>query len=185
MGQVILVGGGVRCGKSRHALELARAEPGPRAFLATAEARDAEMAERARRHRRERGRDFETFEAPLDLRGPLSRLEASVVVVDCVTLWLSNRLLRGDSPESILAEVDALCALLSRRARTCVLVTNEVGMGVVPDTPLGRAFRDLAGAAHQRLARAADEVIFGALGLLLRLKPGPVQAVGDAPGASP
>jgi adenosylcobinamide kinase/adenosylcobinamide-phosphate guanylyltransferase len=175
--RVVLVGGGVRCGKSGFALQLARACPGPRTFLATAEVRDEEMRERAAQHRLERGSDFETLEEPLDLRGALARLEERVVVVDCVTLWLSNLLLQQASAADVLATVDAVCGLLVRRAPPCVLVTNEVGMGIVPETPLGRAFRDLAGAAHQRLARAADEVYFGALGMMLRLKPAPVAAV--------
>ena len=177
MSRVILVGGGVRCGKSRFALEVARAEPGPRAFVATAGIADDEMRERARRHRLERADAFETLEVPLDLRGALSRLDAHAVVVDCLTLWLSNLLLRGDRPDAILTETEAVCAFLASRTRLCVLVTNEVGMGIVPETPLGRAFRDLAGAAHQRFARAASEVYFGALGLLLRLKPGTVASV--------
>lgn len=177
MSRLVLVGGGVRCGKSRFALDLALAWPGPRTFLATAEAADEEMRERAERHRLERGNAFETVEEPLDLHGALARLDAQVVVVDCITLWLSNLLLREARPADVLAAVDAVCALLVRRAHPCVLVSNEVGMGIVPETPLGRAFRDLAGAAHQRLARAADEVYFGALGLMLRLKPGPVATV--------
>jgi adenosylcobinamide kinase / adenosylcobinamide-phosphate guanylyltransferase len=177
MSRVVLVGGGVRCGKSRFALELARSCPGPRTFLATAEARDEEMRERARQHRLERSDAFDTLEEPVDLRGALARLEERVVVVDCITLWMTNLLLQQASAADILAAVDAVCGLLVRRVRPCVLVTNEVGMGIVPETPLGRAFRDLAGAAHQRLARAADEVYFGALGMMLRLKPAPVAAV--------
>jgi adenosylcobinamide kinase / adenosylcobinamide-phosphate guanylyltransferase len=178
--RIILVGGGVRCGKSRFALELARAEPAPRAFIATAEAADEEMRERARHHRLERADAFETLEVPLDLRGALTRLDTHVVVIDCITLWLSNLLLLGDRPQAILDQTEAVCAFLASRTRPCVLVTNEVGMGIVPETPVGRAFRDLAGAAHQRFARAASEVYLGALGLLLRLKPGPVASMKSA-----
>jgi adenosylcobinamide kinase / adenosylcobinamide-phosphate guanylyltransferase len=168
-GRVILVGGGVRCGKSRFALELAQAMGTRRTFIATAEPFDDEMRERARRHREERAGRFETVEEPRRLCEVLEEDTADVAVVDCVTLWLSNLLLRGDEPEAILGEVERLVGVLRRRRGATVLVTNEVGMGLVPESPLGRTFRDVSGGAHQRRAAA---VYFGALGLLLRLKPG-------------
>lgn len=171
-GRIILVGGGVRCGKSRFALELAQAMGTRRTFVATSEPFDDEMRERARRHREERTGRFETVEEPRRLCEVLEADTADVAVVDCVTLWLSNLLLRGDEPEAILGEVDRLVGVLQRRRSATILVTNEVGMGLVPESPLGRTFRDVSGGAHQRLAAAADEVYFGALGLLLRLKPG-------------
>lgn len=174
-GRIVLVGGGARSGKSRFALELARARGPQRTFIATAEALDGEMRERARAHREERGVEFETVEEPLGLSQAISSADAAVVVVDCVTLWLSNLLVHGRTREDVLAAVDGLVAVLSQRERTVVLVTNEVGMGIVPETPLGRLFRDLSGVAHQRIAAAADEVYLGALGLILRLKPGPVE----------
>ncbi|WNG37163.1 bifunctional adenosylcobinamide kinase/adenosylcobinamide-phosphate guanylyltransferase [Archangium violaceum] len=171
-GRIILVGGGVRCGKSRFALELAQAIGPRRTFVATSEPFDDEMRERARRHREERTGRFETVEEPRRLCEVLEADTADVAVVDCVTLWLSNLLLRGDEPDAILAEVDRLVGVLQRRRSATILVTNEVGMGLVPESPLGRTFRDVSGGAHQRLSAAADEVYFGALGLLLRLKPG-------------
>jgi adenosylcobinamide kinase / adenosylcobinamide-phosphate guanylyltransferase len=170
--RIILVGGGVRCGKSRFAIELAQTVGKRRTFIATSEPFDDEMRERARRHREERSDRFDTVEEPRRLCEVLEEDTADVAVVDCVTLWLSNLLLRGDEPEAILREVDRLVGVLRRRGATTLLVTNEVGMGLVPETPLGRTFRDVSGGAHQRLAAAADEVYFGALGLLLRLKPG-------------
>ena len=174
-GRSVLIGGGVRCGKSAFALRRARELGTRRTFIATAQAHDADMAERIARHRAERGGEFTTIEAPFDLVETLEALAgADVVVVDCVTLWLSNLLLRDEGEERILARVDALAALHARRRRHTVLVTNEVGMSVVPPSVLGRRFRDLAGMAHQRLARSADELYFGLLGTILRLRPAPV-----------
>lgn len=175
--ELILVGGGARSGKSAFALELARGLGARRAFVATAQALDAEMAARIAAHRVERGGEFETVEAPRDLAGALARVEADVVVVDCLTLWLSNLLLRGDDLPRIAAQVEEVAAVLGRRRLHAVLVTNEVGLGLVPETALGRAFRDAAGRTHQRLARDADRVYLAALGCVLRLRPAPLTVV--------
>ncbi|MDA0999293.1 MAG: bifunctional adenosylcobinamide kinase/adenosylcobinamide-phosphate guanylyltransferase, partial [bacterium] len=172
--KLILIGGGVRSGKSRLALALARELGERRVFLATAEAGDAEMRERIAAHRAERGDDFETIEEPAALAAALGRIgRANVVVIDCVTFWLSNLLLRGDAPGEILQKADALLASLQSLSCHVILVTNEVGMGVVPESALGRQFRDLTGTVNARIARRADEVYFSALGMMLRLKPGP------------
>ena len=178
-GQIILVGGGVRSGKSRFALNLARRFGNRKVFLATAEARDQEMAERIAYHRRRRGDEFETIEEPLAIASALARVHADVVVVDCVTIWLANLLLRGDGAEKIVDQVDGLIAALRELPMHAVLVTNEVGMGIVPDHPLGRAFRDIAGAAHQRFSRESDQLYFAVLGTILRLKPGPVEVCSE------
>ena len=172
-----LIGGGARSGKSAFALRLALDFPAPRLFLATSEPFDDEMRERARAHRAERGHDFETIEAPRDLDGVVGALrrnarDVSVVVVDCLTLWLSNLLLAGEAPGDIERRVAALAEELAVAPFTTLVVTNEVGMGLVPDTPLGRTFRDLTGRAHQRLAQRASAIYFAALGVVLRLKPG-------------
>jgi len=175
---LILIGGGVRCGKSAFALTLARGLGPRKVYLATAEARDDEMAGRIARHVQERGSDYRTIEAPLDVVACLDELrDADVVVLDCLTLWLSNLLLRGDAESDILAQVDRLIAALLRKAYSSIIVTNEVGMGIVPKSSLGRAFRDVSGRAHQTLARSADQVYFGVLGMMLRLRPAPVAAV--------
>jgi adenosylcobinamide kinase/adenosylcobinamide-phosphate guanylyltransferase len=173
--QVALVGGGARSGKSRFALSLARRLGIRKAFVATAEARDQEMAERIAHHQHERGGEFETIEEPLTIATALTRLEADVVVVDCLTFWLANLLLRGDNAEQILDQVDGLITVLRDLPLHAILVTNEVGMGLVPDHPLGRAFRDVCGMAHQRLSRTADQVYYAVLGTILRLRPGPVE----------
>ncbi|HEX5271836.1 MAG TPA: bifunctional adenosylcobinamide kinase/adenosylcobinamide-phosphate guanylyltransferase [Gemmataceae bacterium] len=179
--RIILVGGGTRCGKSDLALALARRLGPRRLFLATAQGRDDEMRERILRHRRTRGDDFRTVEEPLAVAEVLRRTpDDDVVVLDCLTLWLSNLLLAGHDPEAVLRRVEELAEVLRQRPAHAVVVTNEVGLGLVPETPLGRTFRDVAGLAHQHLAAAADEVYFGALGLMLRLKPGPVVPAAEA-----
>jgi adenosylcobinamide kinase/adenosylcobinamide-phosphate guanylyltransferase len=170
--RVILVGGGCRSGKSSFALALGRQLGRRRVFLATAEAGDEEMSRRIAHHRRTRGDDYQTIEAPLDVANVLESLgETDVVVLDCLTLWLANLLLAGKDSAAVLASVDALAAVLGRRKWHAVVVTNEVGLGIVPDSALGRMFRDVAGSAHQRLARMADEVYLAILGTILRIKP--------------
>lgn len=173
--RVVLIGGGVRSGKSAFALQRAAQLGVRRMFIATAQAFDPEMTSRIERHQSERGGEYVTIEEPHELISALDRCaDAEVVVVDCLTLWLSNLLLRGDRPQAIVERVDELVRVLSRCEHHSVLVTNEVGMGVVPPSPLGRDFRDVSGWAHQRLARVADEIYVGLLGAVLRLKPAPV-----------
>lgn len=173
--QVILVGGGARSGKSDFALAVARRLGNCRLFVATAEPGDEEMHARIHRHRQTRGNDFQTVEEPLAVADVFRRVEGhDVVVLDCLTLWLANLLLQGNDAKAVLRQVEELAAILDRRLAHAVVVTSEVGLGLVPETPLGRTFRDVAGLAHQRLAGLADEVYFGVLGVMLRLKPAPV-----------
>jgi adenosylcobinamide kinase/adenosylcobinamide-phosphate guanylyltransferase len=171
---LILVGGGARSGKSAFALARASELGARRAFVATAQAFDAEMRARIAAHVAERGDAFRTYEAPHALPEALAEIDADVIVVDCLTLWLSNLLLQDRTSDQVAAEVERLAAVLERRRTNVVLVTNEVGMGIVPDNALARTFRDVAGRAHQRLAALADEIHFAALGVLLRLHPEPV-----------
>lgn len=166
---LLLVLGGARSGKSAYA-ERQVAESGlERAYLATAEARDGEMAERIAHHRARRGEAWRTVEEPERLEQALAENagEGRAVLVDCLTLWLSNLLLSG-------ADVEARGAALCRIARTLpgllVFVSNEVGLGLVPETPLGRNFRDAQGRLNQALAEVADRVVFVAAGLPLLLK---------------
>jgi adenosylcobinamide kinase / adenosylcobinamide-phosphate guanylyltransferase len=164
-----LVLGGARSGKSRFAEALVAGHPGRHVYLATAEAGDAEMAERIRRHRARRGPDWTTIEEPLDLPralGSAAQVNAAVLV-DCLTLWLSNLMSAGRDVER---EAQALVEALPRLAGPVVLVSNEVGLGIVPDNALGRAFRDHAGLLHQSVAAAADRVYFLAAGLPLLVK---------------
>jgi adenosylcobinamide kinase/adenosylcobinamide-phosphate guanylyltransferase len=172
---IILIGGGVRSGKSAFAVARARVLGERRAFVATAQAFDDEMRARIEDHRREREEAFTTFEEPLAIASVLSGLDAfDVAVVDCLTLWLSNMLLEGMGAAAIAARVDELVTVLRARPLPTLLISNEVGMGIVPETPLGRAFRDLSGRMHQAVAAAADEVYVAMMGVVLRLRPGPV-----------
>ena len=168
---IVLVGGGARSGKSRFALEYAEARFARRAFVATAQPLDSEMDGRIRHHQQDRGPGWTTIEAPLDLLGALSREGADfdVLVVDCLTIWLSNVLL--DAERNAEEEIDNLIQCLSGCGTlSIVLVTNEVGSGIVPDNKLARKFRDLAGVLNQRVAQAADEVYWMAFGIPVAVK---------------
>ncbi len=166
---VTLVLGGARSGKSRHAETLVEAQPGACIYLATAEPGDEEMAERIRRHRARRGTRWETLEEPLDLTGALRRASRpdGAVLVDCLTLWLSNLL---GAARDVGPETRRLVATLPELAGPVVFVSNEVGLGIVPESALARAFIDHAGRLHQSLAGAAQSVLFMAAGLPLALK---------------
>jgi adenosylcobinamide kinase/adenosylcobinamide-phosphate guanylyltransferase len=176
--RIAFVGGAVRSGKSAFALRWARARGERRVFVATAQAFDAEMRRRIDAHVRERGAEFRTLEAPIALPEALAQIaDADVVVVDCLTLWLSNLLLAGAAEAEILDQVAALGRVLVGRPFHSVIVSNEVGMGVVPESPLGRAFRDLTGSAHQALVGVAHDVYWAMLGGILRVKPEPITFV--------
>jgi adenosylcobinamide kinase/adenosylcobinamide-phosphate guanylyltransferase len=164
-----LVLGGARSGKSRFAESLVAGHAGAHVYLATAEAGDAEMAERIRRHRERRGAGWTTIEEPLDLPHALASAarDNAAVLVDCLTLWLSNLMAAGRDVER---ESRALVEVLPRLAGPVVFVSNEVGLGIVPDNALARAFRDHAGLLHQSVAAAADRVYLVAAGLPLLLK---------------
>jgi adenosylcobinamide kinase/adenosylcobinamide-phosphate guanylyltransferase len=167
-----LVLGGARSGKSAFAQAAAEAkasESGGRlVMIATAQAFDSEMAERIARHRDDRGSAWTTLEAPLDLSGTLANLRASdIVVVDCLTLWLSNLMLDERDVAKAAAELGATAEQFDG---ALWLVSNEVGFGIVPDNALARRFRDEAGRLHQALAQAADAVTLVVAGLTLRLK---------------
>jgi len=168
---VTLVLGGARSGKSRYAERLVGDAASKGTYCATAEAGDAEMASRIAAHRSRRGPFWHTVEEPLSL-APVIAGEARSerpLLIDCLTLWLSNLLLAG---KPVDAETVALCAALRLAAGPVVLVANEVGMGLVPETPLGRLFRDAAGHLNQEVAAIADRVVLVTAGLPLVLKQG-------------
>ncbi len=164
-----LVLGGARSGKSAYAERLCLASGRRPIYLATAEPRDAEMAARIDQHQARRGAQWRCLEAPLALVEALEMLASahSIVLVDCLTLWLSNLIEAGREPE---AEAARLVTALPALAGPVVFVSNEVGLGIVPDNPLARRFRDEAGRLNQRVAEAADRVVFVAAGLPLMLK---------------
>jgi adenosylcobinamide kinase/adenosylcobinamide-phosphate guanylyltransferase len=166
----LLVLGGARSGKSSYAQKYAEASGLQPVLVATAQACDAEMAARIGRHAAERDARWSLVEEPLALAAAL-RAEARpdrILVVDCVTLWLSNLFLHELDPT---AETEALAAAIASLEGTVIFVSNEVGCGIVPDNALARAFRDAQGALNQALAEACDSVVLMAAGLALRLKP--------------
>jgi adenosylcobinamide kinase / adenosylcobinamide-phosphate guanylyltransferase len=166
-----LVLGGARSGKSRFALD-AQAPDARIIFIATAEPTDAEMRERIDRHRAERPSHWRTLEEPYDLVPRLREAcaGADAVIVDCLTVWAANLMVRGDPDDHILKQADELSALLALRPADVTLVSNEVGLGVHPSSEDGRHFRDLLGAVNQRIARAADRVVLMVAGVPLAVK---------------
>ena len=178
---VTLVLGGARSGKSRHAEALVEAETGACLYLATAEAGDAEMAARIARHRARRGPRWEAVEEPLELAAALSDVAGPgrAVLVDCLTLWLSNILAAERDPTS---ETARLITCLENIPGPAVLVSNEVGLGVIPDNALARAFVDHAGRLHQALGEVAQSVRFLAAGQVLHLKSPPKSTLAEVGG---
>lgn len=169
MREVLLITGGVRSGKSRYAEARIAAHAPPWAYIATAEARDEEMAERIRRHRAHRSGDWRTLETPLRLTEALAESEdAGSRLVDCLTLWLSNLM---EAERDIAAETERLCGYLAETRTPVVLVTNEVGLGIVPENPLARRFRDEAGLLNQAIAEVAGEVVLMVAGHPVPVKP--------------
>jgi adenosyl cobinamide kinase/adenosyl cobinamide phosphate guanylyltransferase len=165
--KLTLVLGGARSGKSRYAESLFAALPPPWLYVATAEAGDEEMRARIGAHRARRGPDWRTVEVPRHLVAALQKAGTTPVLVDCLTLWLSNLMLADIDIE---AETGHLERALVAAVAPVVLVANEVGSGVVPDHPLGRKFRDLQGVLNQRIAARADRVVLMVAGLPLALK---------------
>jgi adenosyl cobinamide kinase/adenosyl cobinamide phosphate guanylyltransferase len=165
--------GGARCGKSRLAVELGRGWPGDVVFVATAEARDADMALRIRRHQDERPTTWQLVEEPTELAAveALAPERPELVIVDCLPLWLSNLIDVGQADEVILEAAAAVAIRARQRAGPVLVVTNEVGLGVVPATPLGRRFRDLLGNVNQTFVAAAKTVHLVVAGRALRLEP--------------
>lgn len=177
MAHMIFITGGARSGKSSFAEGRAREFGAPLGYLATAQTLDGEMTERVRRHRERRGTEWHTIEEPLHLPQELARCDGryGVILVDCVTLWLSNLLFSyeneaEDAETLIHGNLQRLKQTVRDMTTPVILVSNEVGMGIVPENRLARQFRDIAGMANQTLAAAADEVHAVISGIPLRLK---------------
>jgi adenosylcobinamide kinase/adenosylcobinamide-phosphate guanylyltransferase len=171
----VLVLGGARSGKTSFAERLTlRAGVSP-VYLATAEALDEEMRDRVASHKASRGQRFATIEEPLALADALLLASArhDVILVDCLTLWITNLLMANEDVAKHVSELSA--TLVQMKTAKIVLVSNEVGLGIVPDNAMARTFRDLAGAAHQRLAEICDDVYFVVAGLPMTLKGEPPQ----------
>ena len=165
---VCFIIGGARSGKCAHAEKLITALPAPWTYIATAQAYDEEMRERIAHHRARRGEGWETLDAPLDLVGALTSLPSGrPVLVDCLTLWLTNHMLAEHDVE---AECARLVATLAKPRGPWFVVSNEVGLGIVPDNALARRFRDAAGRLNQQVASVASEVVLTVAGLPLKVK---------------
>lgn len=164
--------GGARSGKSAFAEKLANTLTGKRAYIATAQAFDAEMAAKIEHHRNKRGTAWDTYEEPLAVAELLAKLksEYDIVLLDCLTLWLSNSMAHSDRDESVTARSDELVGAIRDFGGDCVVVSNEVGLGIVPDNPLARKFRDFAGMLNQKVARTADEVYLTVSGIPMKIK---------------
>ncbi len=177
MARIVLVTGGGRSGKSTYAQNIAESMAGSRAYIATCPVIDDEMAERVRKHRETRraGR-WETIEEPLALADALRGAKHDVCLVDCLTLWVNNVVYEAEKKGRIVTEDDIalrcndILEACRRRAGTVIFVTNEVGMGIVPDNPLARLYRDLAGRCNQVIAREAEAVVLMVSGIALPIK---------------
>ncbi len=173
MGRTILITGGCRSGKSRYALEIAeKIQDGRKCFLATCEPGDDEMKQRIKRHQEERGKDWETVETPLKLAENIaaSGKKTDVMVVDCLTLWISNLLIKYDDEDKVLESINLLMEALQSTDSSVIMVTNEVGMGIVPENRLARIFRDIVGFANQRAAQCAEQVVWMVSGIPVMIK---------------
>ena len=173
MTEKTLILGGAKSGKTTLGLKLAEARCENPVYLATAQARDEEMRVRIQRHQAERGPNWTTLEEPVEIAAALDlhSIEGRVILVDCLTLWLNNLMAGPEAwEEAATRRGDELASLLPGLPGGVILVSNEVGLGIVPSNRLARVFRDLAGSLNQRLAKVCDQVIFCAAGLPLTLK---------------
>jgi len=168
----ILVLGGVRSGKSDYARNLCEAvHTGRKVYLATAEALDSEMERRIKRHKEERGSEWATIEEPVEVAESVSAIpHGSVILIDCLTLWLTNLMGLGLGDDEILKRVDTLGVVISETPSMVVAVSNEVGRGIMPVNAMARRFADISGFMNQRMAAVAEEVFLMTAGLSARLK---------------
>jgi len=170
--RVYFITGGARSGKSAFAETLANDNAGKRAYIATAQALDAEMAAKIEKHRQNRGTAWDTFEEPLAVSELLRKLSNTYdfVLLDCITLWLSNVMAHSDGDDAVISRTNELVGAIKDFGGTCIVVSNEVGLGIVPDNLLARRFRDFAGMLNQKIAQAADDVYFTAAGIPVKIK---------------
>jgi len=172
MGKIIFILGGVRSGKSDYAQNLAKKLKKKTAFVATAQALDSEMTRRIKRHQTLRPKGWVTYEEPKDIAGLLAKITPSfeVIVLDCLTLFVSNHILDNAKPKVIEKQINQACSVIKKSNCDFIVVSNEVGLGIVPENKLAREFRDCAGRINQLAARLADEVIFMVAGIPMPLR---------------
>ncbi len=167
--RIVFITGGARSGKSRFVLKEASGVSGKKAFIATAQALDDEMKQRIERHKLERGDGWDEYEEPLKIVDVIRNIEGkySVIAIDCLTLWLSNLLMNDKNVEK---EIESFCRSLFTVHCSLFVVSNEVGMGIVPENEMTRKFRDMAGLLNQKIADAADEVYMVVSGIPIKIK---------------
>jgi adenosylcobinamide kinase / adenosylcobinamide-phosphate guanylyltransferase len=172
MSTLILITGGVRSGKSSCAQYLAKSFKREVIYIATAEALDPGMKERIRQHKKSRDKSWVTIEEPLDVLGAVKKLSAGkrVILLDCLTLFISNLILKGLSDKAIYTEVKSILKALKPKSDAAIIVTNEVGSGIVPDSELGIRFRDLQGRVNQIVSGEADSVYLLVSGIPVKIK---------------
>jgi adenosylcobinamide kinase/adenosylcobinamide-phosphate guanylyltransferase len=170
--KVYFITGGARSGKSAFAEKLANGMTGKRAYIATAQALDPEMMVRIQHHRDRRGAVWDTYEEPLAIADLIVKLNGCyrIVLIDCLTLWLSNVIAHTNGDDEVNSRSDVLVAAIKSFDGSSIIVSNEVGLGIVPENPLARRFRDFAGILNQKMAQAADEVYFTAAGIPMKIK---------------
>lgn len=172
MGKITFILGGARSGKSAYARELANRQKKKVAFIATCEPLDKEMRERIRLHKKNRPSNWKTFEEPLFVSKILKEITNiyEIILIDCLTLLISNLLLKGSKEGGIEKEINKILSMLKKNKNKSIIVSNEVGLGIVPDSRLGREFRDIAGRINQQVAEKSDEVFFAVSGIPWRIK---------------
>lgn len=172
MSESVFVFGGCRSGKSRYALGFAEEAVGKKYFIATLQPGDDEMKERIRRHKEERGESWKTIEEPLQIPDAVREASKSAdcIVVDCLTLWISNMMMAEYTEEEIRAQADDLCTSIAGCTCSIILVSNEVGTGVVPESRLGRDFRDYTGMINQKIASVCEKVVLMKAGIPIVIK---------------
>jgi len=170
--ETMLVIGGCRSGKSSHALSLAEQIPGRKIFIATCTPQDKEMKQRVLRHRQQRSSDWLTLEVPIFIPKAIQKngKKGHVILVDCLTLWISNLILDNDKPENIDNHIQKLTQSIEKAECPVILVSNEVGTGIVPENKLARLFRDITGFANQKVAACVDRVIWMVAGIPVKIK---------------
>ena len=172
MAGIIFILGGARSGKSSYAIELAKKNKKRVAFIATCQALDKEMAQRIKFHKKTRPRDWQTFEEPYKVSELLFKIgnKFEVILIDCLTLFVSNLMLKGLKEDTINEEVNSIVSAINKIKAKAIIVSNEVGSGIVPENKLGRNFRDIAGKTNQIVAKESDEVFFMVSGIPCKIK---------------
>ena len=172
MKETILVIGGCRSGKSSHALHLAEKIPGQQIFIATCTAQDKEMEQRVLRHRQQRGKAWKTLEVPLLIPETINKhsQKGNVILIDCLTLWINNLIMDDEDPTKIDEKILKLTQSIVKAECPVILVSNEVGTGIVPENRLARLFRDITGFANQKVATCVDCVIWMVAGIPVKIK---------------